>query len=177
MLVRPQSRRPGRGYTLVEMLVVLAIVSILAGLVMAALSAARRHSMVQRTEALLISLRAKVNEYETDFHDYPKTDGDDALVGGERLLAELGTKEKNGPYLSLGDLQTCDENGNGVREIADAFGKAIRYLHHRSYGRENPNRRTYRLWSVGADGVDEPLNPSSDDLGNWKKGQETNSEE
>jgi prepilin-type N-terminal cleavage/methylation domain-containing protein len=166
-----------RGYTLVEMLVVLAIVSILSGLIMAALGAARRHSMVQRTEALLISLRAKINEYETDFHDYPKTDGEDPIVGGEQLLAQLSTKEKNGPYLSLGDLQTCDENNNGVREIADAFGRAVRYLHHKSYGRENPNRRTYRLWSTGSDGVDDPLDPASDDLVNWKKGQEANSEE
>ena len=166
-----------RGYTLVEMLVVLAIVSILSGLIMAALSAARRHSMVQRTEALLISLRAKISEYENDFHDYPKTEGEDPIAGGEQLLVQLSTKEKNGPYLSLGDLQTCDENGNGVREIADAFGRAVRYLHHKSYGRENPNRRTYRLWSIGIDGVDDPLNPASDDLVNWKKGQEANSEE
>jgi prepilin-type N-terminal cleavage/methylation domain-containing protein len=166
-----------RGYTLVEMLVVLAIVSILSGLIMAALSAARRHSMVQRTEALLISLRAKINEYETDFHDFPKTEGEDPIVGGEQLLAQLSTKEKNGPYVSLGDLQTCDENNNGVREIADAFGHAVRYLHHKTYGRENPNRRTYRLWSIGPDGVDDPLNPASDDIVNWKKGQEAKSEE
>jgi prepilin-type N-terminal cleavage/methylation domain-containing protein len=168
-----------RGYTLVEMLVVLAIVSILSGLVLAGLSAARRHSMAQRTEALLITLRAKISEYEMDFHDYPLTDGDDPIVGGERLLAALTTKEKNGPYLALGDVQTCDENSNGVPEIRDCFtgAHAFRYLHHKSYGRENPNRRTYRLWSVGIDGVDDPLNAASDDIVNWKKGQEGNSEE
>jgi hypothetical protein len=42
-------------------------------------------------------------------------------------------------------------------------------MHPRSYGRRNPNRLSYRLWSCGPDGRSQPLESSSDDLPNWDK--------
>ena len=165
-----------RGYTLIEMLVVLAIISILSSLLMVGILAARKRFQEQRTEATLKLLRYAVERYENDFHEYPATLGDDGLAGGEMLLKALTTREKNGPYLRLSDLETCDENGLGVRQFADVWGRAIRYLHNRNYGRESPNRQTYRLWSKGYDNLEDPLNPASDDIVNWKKGQEGDSE-
>ena len=172
--------RPGLsfpGYTLIEILVVLAIISILGGLVMGGLVAARRHNQIQRCQFLLKMLEAKITEYETDFQDYPPSEVEDPIAGNECLLRALTTKEKGGPYISLKDTRTCDSNGNGLPEIADEWGQPLRYLHHRNYRRENPNRRTYRLYSIGPDGVEDPYNPGSDDLTNWKKGAEAESEE
>jgi prepilin-type N-terminal cleavage/methylation domain-containing protein len=165
-----------RGYTLIEMLVVLAIIGILSSLLMVGILVARRKFQEWRTEATINLLQDAVERYEKDFHEYPATGGDDGLAGGEMLLKALTTREKSGPYLRPTDLETCDENGNGVREFADVWGRAIRYLHNRSYGRENPNRQTYRLWSKGRDGIEDPLNPASDDSVNWRKGREEDSE-
>ena len=165
-----------RGYTLIEMLVVLAIISILGSLLMVGILAARRKFQERRTEATLGLLQAAVESYENDFHEYPATEGDDGLAGGEMLLKALTTREKSGPYLRLTDLETCDENGNRVREFADVWGRALRYLHSKCYGRESPNRQTYRLWSRGCDGIEGPLSPASDDIVNWKKGREGDSE-
>jgi prepilin-type N-terminal cleavage/methylation domain-containing protein len=172
--------RPGlsfRAYTLIEILVVLAIISILGGLVMGGLIAARRHNQIQRCQFQLNMLEAKITEYETDFQDYPPSEAEDAIAGNECLLRALMTKEKDGPYIRLKDIRTCDSNGNGLPEIADEWGQPLRYLHHRNYGRENPNRRSYRLYSVGPDGVEDPFNAGSDDLANWKKGAEAESED
>jgi prepilin-type N-terminal cleavage/methylation domain-containing protein len=175
--LRPARRAAGRrGYTLVEMLVVLAIISILSSLLMVGILAARRKFQERRTEVTINLLQDAVERYENDFHEYPATTGNDGVLGGEMLLKALSTREKNGPYLKLTDLETCDENGNGVREFADVWGRAIRYLHHKCYGRESPNRQTYRCWSKGCDGIEDPLNPASDDIGNWKKGREGDAE-
>jgi len=165
--------RRHRGYTLIEMLVVLFIISILASLVLGGLSAARRHSQMQRAAFQVNSLKARLTEYETDYRDFPLTHGGssdkDALIGGEVLRHELLRADKGGPYLKSDEYRAVDSDGNGDPEIADVWGRPIRYLHHKSYGRENPCRRTYRLWSAGPDGINNPLDPNSDDITSWDK--------
>lgn len=162
-----------RGYTLIEMLVVLFIISILASLVLGGISAARRHSQIQRAQFHVSSLKARLMEYETDFRDYPLTragaDDRESVLGGEVLYTELMREDKGGPYLKSDEFRSVDTDGNGDKELMDVWGRPYRYLHNKSYGRENPCRRTYRLWSVGPDGKSDPLNPNSDDVTSWDK--------
>ncbi len=162
-------RRSQRGFTLIEMLVVLAIVSILASLITAGVMAARARARIQNTEMRKTQIIAVIHSYETDFNDVPPSVGEDGIAGCERLMEVLQTDEKNGPYLRAKDVKTVDSNGNGLFEIADDWGKPFRYLNRKDYGRQKPNRDSYRLWSVGPDGVDDPLNPGSDDIVNWDK--------
>jgi prepilin-type N-terminal cleavage/methylation domain-containing protein len=165
--------RRHRGYTLVEMLVVLFIISVLAGLLLGGLSAARRHNQIQRQEFQINTLKARLIEYETDHRDFPLTQGgaDDksALIGGEVLRRELMREDKGGPYLKGNEYRSGDNDGNGDQEILDVWGRPIRYLHHKSYLRENPCKRTFRLWSAGPDGISDPLEPNSDDITSWDK--------
>lgn len=168
--------RRRRGYTLIEMLVVLFIVSVLAGLILGGLSAARKTNQIKRTEFQITSLKARLNDYEMDFRDYPKTTGgaedEEAIEGGETLLLGLRKDDKNGPYIKFDEYRTIDRDEDGLKEIVDVWGYPLRYLHHTSYGRERPCRRTFRLWSVGPDGISDPLNPQSDDITSWTKGAE-----
>jgi prepilin-type N-terminal cleavage/methylation domain-containing protein len=162
---------PRRGFTLVEMLVVIAIISVLAGLVLAALGAARRTANEKATQATLKLLEGMLERYAMDFQDYPPSDGDETGIrGAENLYRCLRTEKKEGPYLvDTADVRTCDSNRNGELEIADAFGRPLHYLHHRDYGSRNPNKHTYRLISAGANGVYEGGERHSDDIVNWDK--------
>jgi len=168
-------RRP-RGYTLIEMLVVIFIVTVLAGLILGGLSAARRSNQIKRGEFQITSIKARLNDYESDFRDYPKTEGgsedEDAIEGGEVLLRGLRRDDKNGPYIKFDEYRLVDYDEDGDKEIADIWGHPLRYLHHTSYGRESPCRRSFRLWSVGPDGKSDPFNPQSDDITSWTKGAE-----
>lgn len=159
-----------RGFTLVEMLVVIAIISILAGLALTALITARRTSKENAIRAQLKVIESALERYEQDFNDYPPSDGDvDGIVGSENLWRGLSTELKEGPYFKAGDIKTIDSNQNGELELADEFGKPIRYWHRRDYQNRPPNKRSFRLLSTGADGVNENGIQGSDDLVNWDK--------
>ena len=159
-----------QGYTLIEMLVVIAIITTLAGLVLGAIGAVRRSSAEKSVQATLMILAAALERYENDFNDYPSSDGDlDGIKGAENLYQCLMTDQKEGPYIKATDVKTCDTNANGVPEIADFWGRPIRYLHHRDYQNQPPNRRTFRLMSAGPNGVPENGVVDSDDIVNWDK--------
>jgi len=172
--------RRKRGYTLIEMLVVLFIISVLAALILGGLSVARKQNQIKRTEFQITSLKARLNDYEMDFRDYPRSpngaEDEDAIEGGEELFLGLRKNDKSGPYIKFDEYRLIDLDGDGLKEIADVWGFPLRYLHHRSYGRETPCRRTFRLWSVGPDGISDPLNPQSDDVTSWRKGVEEEEE-
>ena len=156
------------GYTLIELLVVILIISVLMGLLVTVLVVARQRAAMNRAKGLVVSIQDAIELYQTDFRDYPHTDSADAVEGGEQLYQALRSRDKGGPYIN-GDLPTCDYDGDGRLELRDEWNNGIRYLHPRSYGRQNPNRYRHRLWSPGPDGRDEPLVPSSDDITNWDK--------
>jgi prepilin-type N-terminal cleavage/methylation domain-containing protein len=159
-----------RGFTLVEMLVVIAIIAILAGLSLAALSYARRTANERATTATILLLQQAIERYESDFHDFPSSEGDvTGILGAENLWRCLNTDKKEGPYLKSGDVRTCDSNRNGDPEPCDAWNRPIIYIHHRDYQNRNPQKRTFRLISAGIGGEFESGAPGTDDLCNWNK--------
>ena len=148
------------GFTLMEMLVVIAIISMLAGLLMSGVVVARRKAGERRTSLLLTRLAHAVEVYETDFGDYPPGEGDE--TSGAMLYVVLSTMKMNGPYIELQEHELQDVDLDGVRDVIDTWGKPIRYIHHRHYDDE-PGRGRFRVYSLGADG--EPL--TRDDKTNW----------
>lgn len=158
---------------MVELLVVIAIIAVLAGLILTGLIAARRQAAINEVQTLLMSIDTSLESYADDFGDFPPSndegeDGDVGLEGAEELYQCLRTERKNGPYLS-GKERTCDYDGDGRPELADAWGHSIRYLHHRDYKEGEPNPRTFRLMSDGPDGEPDPFGAHSDDVVNWNK--------
>ncbi len=166
------SRSPKRiaprapGFTLVEMLVVIAIITVLAGLVLAGVTAARRHAKEKAAESTIKRIELAVTRYETDFGDYPDSGGMDGVAGCENLLEALKSSAKSGPYIEANEFRESDSNKNGRLEIADEWGRPFRYIHHKYY-KIAPNKRTYRLFSVGADGKE----GTEDDIRNWDPGK------
>lgn len=163
-----RSPRTQSGFTLIEMLVVLAIVSILGGLILTGVQTAKKTSQVNSTKTMFKLIEAALANYETDFSDYPFSDGDGSGVRGAELLYEsLKTDRKNGPYIELKDFRTVDSNHNGQMELADAWSQPILYWHHRDYDNAEPNKRTFRLLSAGPNRQNEDASRESDDVCNW----------
>ncbi len=143
--------RKVRGFTIVEVLVVVAIMSMLFGLVMIASTAIRRRAMSRATEAMIVKLNAGLqNYYELTGH-YPP-DGYDTEVKnskgvpirGAACLYEFMTKEftvetrvsgqvrteKHDPLMKFSDkteLSGEDPEFPEVREVLDGFGLPIHY--------------------------------------------------
>ncbi len=155
-----QDSAPGRGFSLVEMLTVIGILTLLAGLLVPTIAVVRKSerkkNAVLRTQYVSGALIA----YQADFGDFPPTDweseydlaGNGINTGIESLVAHLNTRAKAGPYLrdfKEDDLQNSDKDENdGLRleldsalgnaqlwELVDPWGNPFVYFHNRDYER------------------------------------------
>lgn len=115
-----------RGFTLLELLAVMAIIVLLAGLGAKGYRLARRQAKEGRAMAELETLRNALNEYRVEFGRYPRQDPAD----GFRALPEIG-------FLT---------NAVEGAVLEDPWGEPYRYV--------CTNRFLYTLWSVGQDGSD-----------------------
>lgn len=122
----PSRRRKARGFSLVEMLVVVAIVGLLVGLVGPAAMRQLQASRVSATEAQIDQLRAALDIFQIDTGRLPPED-----IGLTALVQNPGVPGWNGPYLRDGELPS------------DAWGGAFLYR----YDGDRP-----RVMSLGADG-------------------------
>lgn len=115
-----------RGFSLVEMLVVVAIVGLLVGLVGPAAMRQLQSSRASTTEAQISQLRAALDIFQIDTGRLPTED-----LGLNALVIDPGIPGWNGPYLRDGELPL------------DAWGGAFLYRF---------NGDIVRVISLGADG-------------------------
>lgn len=129
---RPAASRRVAGFTLLEMLIVLAIIGLLVALVGPRLLARLDTSKVQTTETQVRMLRTALDTLRLDVGRYPTTDEGLALLMTTPTNPELKAKWQ-GPYLE-GDLPN------------DAWGHPFHYTY---TGVGNP---PYALYSYGEEG-------------------------
>jgi general secretion pathway protein G len=122
-------RRFGQGFTLVELLVVLAILGLLAGLVGPQVMKFLGSSKTKTARLQIEDLAATLDLYRLEVGRYPSSaEGLDALVSDPGNLANW-----NGPYLKKAEVPK------------DPWGNDYKY---RAPGENGP----YDIWSLGADG-------------------------
>ena len=144
-----QSRRT-RGFTLVEVLVVMAILVLLIGLVgprvLNALGGANQKAAVTQIGAFKGALR----RYKLDMNDFPTTEqGLIALVEEPEQEDESSAGNWGGPYLTSEDIPR------------DPWGNEYQYEYPATHGKgKDPE-----IWSYGPDKEDD----TEDDIVSWKK--------
>jgi general secretion pathway protein G len=141
-------RAPGRGFTLMEVMLVLMILVIIAGMAVTALAPMRRRALIRAADAQIQAFRGPLQAYEMDVGEYPSTSqGLDALLAPP---SDLANQDKwYGPYL--------EARGNKIP--LDPWGNEYMY----EYPGKNQEQDLPDIWSMGPDRQD----GTDDDVCNW----------
>jgi len=146
-----------KGFTLLELVIVMAIVAILASFIVSAASIARKRGVSAKAKVGIASLETALSLYESDLGDYPDTT--DIKVVVEKLEGPDEDPYWEGPYMEFkeGDLK------DGA--FVDPWGEPYNYVKTPSWG----NKSSINIWSNGPDGNDDSSDgePYGDDVYNW----------
>lgn len=134
------------GFTMIEMLVVVAIICLLAALLLPVFTSARRQAKETTGRGFMKSIETACAAYEFDWGFYPP---DKATIAGRdyvssealyyylttpfRLLnpniakGEIQATKDGGPYLDVPEKHRRDLNGNGQLEVIDSWDRPLEY--------------------------------------------------
>lgn len=137
-----ENRKAQRGFTLIEVMVVVVILGILAAFIIPKLMDRPDAARVAKAKSDIGAIESALNLYRLDNHRYPTTDeGLEALVH----------KPENAP--------AWKEGGYLDRLPVDPWGKPYQYLNPGVHG-------TIDIFSYGADGAEGGAGTNAD-IGNW----------
>ena len=144
---RGENRRKRSGFTLMEILIVIFILLLLAGIAVGVFNGTRERAKIDTTKINIRVLKSQVDRYNLEVGNYPTTaQGLDALL---QPPADLPDPSKwGGPYL--------EDNTSPL----DPWGNPYQYV--------SPSQHTrggFDIWSLGPDGQD----GTDDDIGTWSK--------
>ena len=142
--------QPDSGFTLIEVLVVVVILSILAAIIVPRIMDQPDRARVTKAQQDIQALNTGLNLYKLDNFAYPTTDqGLDALINRPASPPEPRNYPKAGYMKSVAGLE-------------DPWGELF---HYESPGQHNSH--SFDVWSLGADAS--PGGSDIDaDIGNWR---------
>jgi prepilin-type N-terminal cleavage/methylation domain-containing protein len=169
------SRSGARGFTLVEVLIVICILGVLMGLLVPTLVGARQRASITAVKTELNQLKAALEAYNSKFGDYPPTslralgakiDAEDVNQGIESVVACLATRKGNGPFFNFPEKQLQNRDGdnalknltdwyfgdNQLFEFEDRWGSPYVYLHFVDY--EKPDGLNKYVTQTNAEGFE-----------------------
>lgn len=143
-----------RGFTLIEMLVVLAILVLLMSMVGPRILGSRKKADINTTKAQIGSFQASLDSYNLDMRNYPETEsGLEALLESPDTEEDEGSAKWGGPYINKSKIPKDPWGHDYQYEFPPTRGKS----------KETPN-----IWSLGPDGED----GTDDDIVSWVSDEE-----
>jgi general secretion pathway protein G len=139
---RPTARSTRRGFTLMEMLIVLTIIALLMGMVIFKVSDLTKTAKPERAATDIVTFKEMMAAYELDNGTLPTNDQ------GIKALWAKPTVEPVPPRWHA-ELDS---------EVLDPWNHPYQY---RNPGKHNPDK--YDVFSMGEDGLPD----TADDIGNW----------
>lgn len=166
------------GFTLVELLAVITIITMLAALVMGGASYALRKASMARCYAQMEIIKNALSDYRVDKGLYPRvtereTDRTESVLY-KPLVKEPNDAGRKSYIIGADFVQhwpSRNQSGDPIK-LVDPWGNYYRYL---SPGLHNQS--SYDLWSGGPDGGDFETTGSGqhdyalDDINNWASGR------
>ena len=173
------TRGSAKGFTMVEILVVIAVIAILATMTVGGLSFYQQKAKESRTEIFVASVSRALDDYRSDEGSYPD-DGADGSETSTAVLYEVLFGDDDGDGQPDPDatiyLETLNPSSKGAALnvrldggdyiLVDGFKSPLRY---RAPGEQNVGSE-FDLWSAGLDGETNLSNSgdeTKDDLDNW----------
>src|SRR5262245_21819077 len=173
--------RPNNAFTLIELVLVVGIITVLAGLVLSTVGYARKKGALARTETEIAAISAACENYKADNGVYPNstsTGGTDGLDPSTTNLANYktpcrymygelsGDQDFNGTpdtgtrsYMTFkpasllrDDMSNPPSSTNPVTAMCDPFTSPYGYSTMKASGGANGYNPTFDLWSI-ADGT------------------------
>ena len=153
---RTQVLPVSRGFTLVELLIVIGILALLATALLRNVIGANQSAKIAATKTLIVQLEQVAERYQTQkkFGDYPPDDfrdplkrihvkGDAMNPGIESFLIFVNRSRARGEFLDEKSFINTDGDSAGVSlgkletnqkyEVKDAWGNPLAYFHFRHY--------------------------------------------
>jgi prepilin-type N-terminal cleavage/methylation domain-containing protein len=184
-------RRPA-AFTLIEMLIVISIIAVLAGLLFPALAMINAQKDRAKTQSSLGTIGAAIEQFKTVNGTYPHV-YNDPNAGAPKTMGQMGSvavsdansqsnRDKLKQNADILGLILKAHNPGEFKELVDAWKNQIFYLHSSLYTDHpdvQPHPDGFQLWSRGANGVNDPDTKFSDanetlpwgggdDLTNWR---------
>jgi prepilin-type N-terminal cleavage/methylation domain-containing protein len=126
------------GFTLIELVTVIAIIAVLAGLLMPALHRARVKALDAKAKSMIASLQLALSMYETDYGVYPQSANINGQVNGNskspnisgyyNLVKALSVTTGGGPYMQFKNSDLDGSLSASMPVLLDPWRRAYVYV-------------------------------------------------
>ncbi len=132
----PNGRHPGRGFSLIEMLVVIAIILILVSMTLVVIRALYEHARKTRALTEMAALKGAIEMYIADHTAYPPDTGswNEVVFDPRSLHRYLGSEIKNPvtgktrePYFPMRPKSLTNLDADGFGMLVDPWGRPYQY--------------------------------------------------